>query len=131
MVDSDNGSLASGIGRVIYTPGQRVEAPGNGIYVAVSGGLDAGGVSTRIALLRDMAGPTNANAPAGVICYRSAFVVAIVDGADLWEAYCAALAEADRVWDAARAEANRVWDAARAEAWAKLLAAVVERGGTN
>jgi hypothetical protein len=90
FVREDCGSLTAEHGRVFYRPGEVVEAPGNGTYAAVSGGLSSGGVGERIALLANLAEPTGASAPGGVICYRRALVVAVLDAATsarLWSAY--------------------------------------------
>ena len=97
LVREDYGSLTQDRERVIYTPGAVVTAPRNGIYAAVTGGVESGGVGSHLALLSDLTGPTGADAPEGVICYRSARVVAVIPTGALY-------AEHQTRWDALYAE---------------------------
>ena len=63
-------------GRVQYDlSGAWQEVPGNGAYVAVTGGLTAGGEGERLVWL-ECREPTGAEAPAGVVTYRWVRVVA-------------------------------------------------------
>ena len=87
LVRDDYGSLTQQHVRVIYAPGTVVTAPGNGIYAAVTGGVESGGVGSHLALLSDLTGPTGADAPEGVICYRSARVVAVIPTGALYAEY--------------------------------------------
>ena len=68
FVRNDCGSLNDDYGRVIYTRRwQRV--PGKGAYVAVTGGLWAGGFGPTLIYL-ECREPTGAVAPSGIVCFR-------------------------------------------------------------
>src|SRR3990167_2231286 len=60
LVRDDYGSLTQQHVRVIYAPGTVVTAPGNGIYAAVTGGGESGGVGAHLPLLSDLTGPPGA-----------------------------------------------------------------------
>ena len=73
-------------GELDYTPGGWREAPGNGCYLAVSGGLDSGGDGPLLAIV-DGREPTGAKAPGGVVCVRKYRVLRVVEAAPLWAEY--------------------------------------------
>ena len=63
-------------GRVQYDlSGAWQEVPGNGAYVAVTGGLTTGGTGEQLVWL-ECREPTGAKAPEGVVTYRQARVIA-------------------------------------------------------
>lgn len=64
----DCGSLVSA-DRVIYPADEWISVPGDGAYVAISGGLSYAGTSPVLAFF-ECAAPTGAPAPAGVVCFR-------------------------------------------------------------
>ena len=73
LLRDDGGSLNDKYGRVIYPVGEWVAVPGNGAYVAISGGLKAGGTGPLLAAF-ECEQPRSADAgegmPAGVTCFR-------------------------------------------------------------
>lgn len=68
LLREDGGSLRES-NRVIYPVDEWIEVPGNGAYVAVTGGLTLGGVDLVLAYF-ECADPTGALAPRGVMCFR-------------------------------------------------------------
>lgn len=69
LLASDGGSINSEHGRVLYPLGEWIDVPGNGAYIAVTGGLLAGGVGPLLAYF-ECREPTGAAATAGVVCFR-------------------------------------------------------------
>jgi hypothetical protein len=61
--------------RVVQYSTEWMEVPGNGAYVAITGGLTSGGTAgTRLVYL-ECDGPTGADAPDGVTCFRLVRIV--------------------------------------------------------
>lgn len=68
LLRSDGSSLRKE-GRVFYPMGEWITVPGNGAYVAVTGGLVMGGSGPLLTYM-ECEDPTGAEAPVGVACYR-------------------------------------------------------------
>ena len=56
--------------RIIYPLNEWITVPGNGAYVAITGGLMSGGVGPVLAAFECRESVGNDSAPEGVICYR-------------------------------------------------------------
>ena len=104
----DDMSLTLQYDRIRYPVGKWVSVPGNGAYVAISGGLLTGGgdvVRDELAQF-ECEEPSGANAPDGVVCFRKVLRVKL-DACDF-----ARLAEHDVDYDVRAAAAAKVEDQA-------------------
>ena len=106
LLDGDQ-SLTSEYGRVRYPVGEWVTVPGNGAYVAVSGGLLSGGGDVarhQLAVFECEESVAVADVSAGVVCFRR------VRRLVLDQALLARIAENDLDWGVRLAAVARVED---------------------
>ena len=102
MLREDGGSMNDEHQRIIYPLGKWITAPGNGAYIAVSGGLAAVGVGPVLALF-ECQQPTGVNAPDGVTCFRRVRMLSRCASAGPWARYQKAIAPLYADYQKARA----------------------------
>ena len=92
---ADGSSISAEYGRVKYPlDGSWIEVPGNGAYVAMTDGLNSGGVGEIIVALECETPVLSVSSPLGVECYRRVRVVKHLDEKQsrrLWADYYAKL----------------------------------------
>ena len=116
LLTKDGESLNSSHGRVKYpADGSWVDVPGNGAYVARTGGLASGGYGPVFAVMEcDINTRRATSAPDGVECFGR---VRRVPELEVKLKADAARAKADAACSAARAKADAAWSAASATAY--------------
>ena len=71
LLRADGSSLTDEHPRVAYPVGEWISVPGNGAYVAVTGGIDAGGIGPVLAYFECADRMVSILCPDGVQCFRS------------------------------------------------------------
>ena len=131
LLTKDNQSLNSSYVRITYPPdGSWVDVPGNGAYIARTGGLTSVGYGPVLAVLEcDINTRRATSVPDGVECFsrvrRVPELEAKLKASAAWDKAYAAWAKASAAWakaSAARTKASAAWDKANA-AWDKASAA--------
>ena len=122
LLTKDGESINSSYARVNYPAyGSWVDVPGNGAYIARTGGLTSGGYGPVFAVMEcDINTRRATSAPDGVECFGR--VRRVPELEVKLKAY-AARAKADAAWSAARAKADAARSAARTKADAAWSAA--------
>ena len=113
MLREDGGSMNSDHTRIVYPLGEWITAPGNGAYIAVSGGLAAVGVGPVLALF-ECQQPTGVNAPDGVTCFRRVRMLSRCASAGPWARYQKARDALDADYQKACAPLDADYQKARA-----------------
>ena len=114
---ADGSSIGDTYGRVKYPlDGSWIDVPGNGAYVAMTDGLNSGGVGDIIVAMECETPILSVETPRGVTCYRRVRIVKHLDGElsrRLWTDYSAKLKPLDDDYYAKRKPLSDDYNAKR------------------